>query len=245
MTARLGVRVRGPDELLPPRPAPPANRPAITVSYAESLDGSLAQNPGEPLRLSGSESLEFTHRLRAAHDAILVGIGTVLADDPRLNVRRAAGRNPLPVVLDSRLRMPPAVRLLDSEGARVLVAGTAGAPAKARGTLEARGATVLVLPSDDGRVPLRALCRALRARGVKRLLVEGGGQVLTSFFGERLVDHVVITVAPTLVGGEPALFRMGAPVELEGLRWARLGDDLVFCGRPRFEDPPRTGDGER
>lgn len=242
MTPVAGVRARTPDDLLPPPSGPPRSRPAVTVSYAQSLDGSLARNPGEPLRLSGSRSLEFTHRLRATHDAILVGIGTVLADDPRLDVRRVPGRNPLPVVLDSRLRTPETARLLRPGRARALVATTADASKTARGRLEALGARVIPFRSEDGRVPIRPLCRALRTRGVRRLLVEGGGEVLTSFFGERLVDRVVITVAPTLVGGEPALFRMDAPVELEGLRWARLGDDLVFCGSPRFEPSPPPGE---
>ncbi len=244
LTAGVGVRVREPEELLPPKGPSPADRPAITVSYAQSLDGSIAQNPGEPLRLSGSRSLELTHRLRAAHDAILVGIGTVLADDPRLNVRRAAGRSPLPVVLDSRLRTPEVARLLSERRAPVLIAATEGADPATRERLEVLGAIVLVFPPEQGRVPLRPLFRALRERGVRRMLVEGGGQVLTSLFAERLLDQVVITVAPRLIGGEPALFRMGAPVELEGLRWARLDDDLVFCGRPRFEEAPagRTSD---
>ena len=167
----------------------------------------------------------------------------MLADDPRLNVRRAAGRSPLPVVLDSRLRMPPTARMLAPGNTPVLVAATEIAPARARARLEALGATVLVFPPEDGRVPLGALCRRLRRRGVKSLLVEGGGEVLKSFFGRRLADQVVITVAPTLVGGEPVLLRMSAPVELEGLRWARLGDDLVFCGRPRFTSPGPPGRG--
>ncbi len=222
----------------PPAPAPGLRRPLVTVSYAQSLDGSIAENPGEQLRLSGARSLEMTHSLRAAHDAILVGIGTVLADDPQLNVRLAAGRSPVPIVLDSRLRLPRDSRLVtgaaQSGTPGVLVASTDDAPASAAAALERLGVSVLSFPGKEGRVPLGPLFRELTRRGVRRVLVEGGGQVLTSLFGEQLVDWVVITVAPRLVGGEPALFRMGAPVELEGLRWTRLGNDLVFGGRPRF-----------
>ncbi|HEX9595492.1 MAG TPA: RibD family protein, partial [Anaerolineales bacterium] len=82
------------------------DRPTVTLSYAQSLDGSIALHRGEPLTLSGPESMAMTHRLRAAHDAILVGIGTVISDDPQLNVRLVEGRNPQVVVLDSRLRLP-------------------------------------------------------------------------------------------------------------------------------------------
>lgn len=214
-------------------------RPRVTVSYAQSLDGSIAARPGEPLRLSGSRSLELTHRLRAGHDAILVGIGTVLADDPRLNVRLVAGDSPLPVILDGRLRLPPSARLLRSRGALraappPLVATSFEAPRERAARLCAAGVTVLRFRSPNGPLPLRSLMRALHRRGVRRLLVEGGGRVLTSMFAERLADWVVITVAPRLVGGEPALARVPAPVDLAGLGWARLDDDLVFAGRPRF-----------
>lgn len=214
-------------------------RPRVTVSYAQSLDGSIAARPGEPLRLSGSRSLELTHRLRAGHDAILVGIGTVLADDPRLNVRLVRGDSPLPVILDGRLRLPPTARLLRGDGAsgvvpRPLVATSFGASRERAARLRAAGVTVLRFRATERGMPLRSVMRALHRRGVRRLLVEGGGRVLTSMFAARLADWVVITVAPRLVGGEPALARVPAPVELAGLGWARLDDDLVFAGRPRF-----------
>ncbi len=221
-----------------------SRQPAITVSYAESLDGSIAADPGKPLRLSGSGSLGLTHRLRASHDAILVGIGTVLADDPRLDVRLTAGESPAPVVLDSRLRLPLSARLLQQpEGGRrpgrePLVAAITEAAADREARLGDRGVRVLRFPPQDGRVPLCTLMRALYRRGVRRLLVEGGGEVLTSLFAERLADLVVITVAPRLVGGEPALSRVGAPVELTGLSWARFEDDLVFAGIPNFAGRP-------
>lgn len=220
--------------------AGPPNRPRITVSYAQSLDGSIALVPGEMLRLSGDRALSLTHRLRARHDAILVGIGTVLADDPRLTVRFAAGQDPVPVVLDSRLRLPGSARLLAgaaAEGRPPVVAATREAPAARAERLAARGAEVLRFAPEEGRVPLRPLFRALARRGVRRLLVEGGSRVLTSLFAARLADCVVVTVAPRLLGGEPALARVSAPVALGELAWARFGDDLVFAGRPRFGRP--------
>ena len=247
--ASLGPLAVGPEGLLAQRTssAPLRSRPRITISYAQSLDGSIAARPGEPLRLSGSRSLELTHRLRAEHDAILVGIGTVLADDPRLNVRLAAGDSPIPVILDSGLRLPLTARLLRGCGATGdgTGGGTGGGPAPLVATrfeasperaarLSAAGVTVLRFRSSQGRAPLRSVMRALHRRGVRRLLVEGGSRVLTSMFSERLADWVVITVAPRLVGGEPALARVPAPVDLAELSWARLDDDLVFAGRPRF-----------
>ena len=218
-------------------PDGPRDRPSITISYAQSLDGSIAAVAGETLRLSGNRALAFTHRLRSCHDAILVGIGTVLADDPRLTVRLARGDDPRPVVLDSRLRLPPDARLITGAHPerRPVVATTNEAPEDRASRLEAGSVAVLRFPARDGRVPFGPLLRELRRRGVRRVLVEGGGQVLTSLFAERLADWVVITVAPRLVGGEPALARVPAPAELVELGWDRFGCDLVFAGRPRFE----------
>ncbi len=250
-TGPLAVGLEGLVAQLTSSEAGPARRrPRITISYAQSLDGSIAARPGEPLRLSGSSSLELTHRLRAGHDAILVGIGTVLADDPRLNVRLAAGDSPMPVILDGGLRLPLTARLLRGRGASdavrpPVVATSFEAPPERAAQLREAGVTVLRFRSSGGRVPLRSVMRALHRRGVRRLLVEGGGRVLTSMFSDRLADWVVITVAPRLVGGEPALARVPAPVDLSGLAWARLDDDLVFAGRPRFGAPGRSRSTDR
>ncbi len=212
-------------------------RPSVTVTYAQSLDGSIAARPDEPLRLSGTASLGLTHRLRSWHDAIMVGIGTVLADDPRLDVRLAAGRDPDPIVLDSRLRLPLDARLFRGvpEARNLLVATTRGAPPGAAERIRERGATVLEFPANEaGRVPLPPLMRLLRERGLRRLLVEGGGRVLTALFADRLADCAVITVAPRLIGGEPALARVEAPVALRRWRWERFDHDLVLAGAPDF-----------
>ncbi len=213
------------------------SRPSITVTYAQSLDGSIAANPSEPLRLSGSAALELTHRLRSQHDAILVGIGTVLSDDPRLDVRLASGQSPDPVVLDSRLRLPLEARLFKGipDKRNLLVAAAEDAPAEAEEQLRERGAVVLRFPVDRaGRVPLTLLARLLWQRGFRRVLVEGGGRVLTSLFAARLADCAVITVAPRLVGGEPALARVAAAVSLRRWQWERFDDDLVVAGVPDF-----------
>ena len=113
-------------------------RPLVTLSYAQSLDGSIADRPGRPLSLSGSQSMILTHGLRASHDAILVGIGTVLADNPRLNVRLVTGKSPQPVIVDSRLRFPPYANLLRHGRAPWIVANE-GADPERREALEAIG----------------------------------------------------------------------------------------------------------
>lgn len=216
-------------------------RPFVTLAYAQSLDGSIAQEVGRPFALSGPESLRLTHALRAAHDGILVGIGTVLADDPRLNVRLVDGRSPQPVVVDSRLRTPPGARLL-AEGARrrAWIATVDDADAARRASLEATGARVLSVPAwTNGWVDLRALLGRLKAEGLEHVMVEGGARIITSFLRARLVDYAVVSVSPRFLGGMPALVagdRDGLP-RLETWAAQRVGEDLVLAGELRWATP--------
>jgi len=207
-------------------------RTFVTLSYAQSIDGSIAVDPNRRLRLSGTDSLRLTHRLRAAHDGILVGINTVLSDDPMLDVRFAEGDNPQPVVVDSRLRMPVGTHLIGN-GRRTWVATTDFAENEAQRKLESQGATVIRLPAlANGWVDLGALGRELCARRIKRLLVEGGARVITSFLRARLVDYVVVTISPRFVGGYSAVRPLPEGCFPRMARWSsyRLGEDLVVAG---------------
>ena len=215
-------------------------RPYITLTYAQSLDGSIALRPGRPLALSCPESSALTHGLRAAHDAILVGIGTVLADDPRLNVRLAQGPDPQPVVLDSRLRTPLYVHLMADGRSPWIFAGQ-GAERSRQEALERAGARVFRVPSNRaGMVDLPALLEQLGGLGVNSLMVEGGAQVIGSFLASRLVDQMVLTIAPLLVGGLRVMDHVGNAVNgfprLGRLSYQRLGDDLVLRGEPDWKD---------
>jgi len=201
-------------------------RPLVTLTYAQSLDGSIAAVPGRPLALSGPESTTFTHQLRAAHDAILVGIGTVLADNPRLTVRLASGPDPQPVVLDSHLRFPLDANLL-RHPRRPWIATTQRAAPERQAALEAAGARVIRFPADDcGRVHLSALLDALADAGIKTLMVEGGSAVVTSFVSARLVDRVALTLAPRLVGGLRAVAAL-CDLRLQNVTYRPLGIDLI------------------
>ena len=223
---------------------PPAGRarPHVTLTYAQSLDGSIAAAPGRPLRLSSDAAMRMTHALRATHDAILVGIGTVLADDPRLTVRLVEGGRPQPVILDSRLRLPLDARVLAHPRPPLVAARADVAPDPARAAaLEERGAQVLALPpAADGRgVDLAALLAALHARGVRSVMVEGGAQVLSAFLAAGLADAVVVTVAPLYVGGLPGIepgdgvTRPALP-RLRDVHYTRLADDMVVWAEPDF-----------
>lgn len=201
-------------------------RPLVTLAYAQTLDGSIAL-PGQRLALSGPESMRLTHELRAAHDGILVGIGTVLIDDPRLTVRLVPGRNPQPIVLDSRLRIPLTANLLKHPDRRPWVAATDPDPER-QSALEAIGARVIRTPALVSRIDLPALLEALGTMGITRLMVEGGAQVIASFLRERLVDRLVLTVSPRMMDGVRAVGAMGeAGVELNNVCYRQLGSDLI------------------
>jgi diaminohydroxyphosphoribosylaminopyrimidine deaminase/5-amino-6-(5-phosphoribosylamino)uracil reductase len=207
-------------------------RPLVTLKAAATLDGYIAQissRKGQgPIWITGESARRAAHQLRAAHDAILVGAGTVLTDDPRLTVRIEGGsgrraEGGLRVVLDGRLRTPPAARVLRGSGAgtgrgRVagggpaLVIGARGAPTGRAGALEKAGAEVLLLPARRGRIAIAAVLTALAERGIQSVLVEGGAEVHGGFIRERLVDRVALFVAPRLIGG-------GVPVAA-GAGWA-------------------------
>jgi GTP cyclohydrolase II len=220
----------------------PRARPFVTLSWAQSVDGSLALEAGRGVALSGAESLALTHAVRASHDAILVGIETILADDPQLSVRRWVGRSPAPVVLDSALRTPPGARVLARAGVGrvVRIACTAGADDARVAPLAERGAHVLRLPAwSNGWVDLEALLEALGAAGVRRLMVEGGARVLTSFLGAGLGDYAVVTVAPRFLGGLAAVGRLAAAraPRFASVTSHRLADDVVLAGALVWENP--------
>ena len=215
-------------------------RPFVTLTYAQSLDGSIATAEGHPLPISGDESMTFTHRLRASHDAILVGIGTVLSDDPRLNVRHSEGNHPIPVILDTTLRFPPDARLLSRPGPTPIVATNQSASASRKRALEEHCVTVLRLSCDQDGICLSSLMDALANRGIESIMVEGGTTVITSFLKRQFVDHLILTIAPSLIGGKRALASLGgtegeainAYPQLENLQYRWLGDDLVMEGTP-------------
>jgi 3,4-dihydroxy 2-butanone 4-phosphate synthase/GTP cyclohydrolase II len=222
-------------------------RPIVTVTYAQSLNGSLAAAPGRPLALSGPQSLAFTHQLRAAHAAILVGVNTVLSDDPQLTVRlggaTAAGPNPQPIVLDSRLRCPLQARLLCHPTHALWLATTDAAPAERQAALEAAGARVIRLPADaQGRVALPALLDWLGAQGLASLMVEGGAQTITAFLAQHLTDRLIVTLAPRLIGGLNAI---AAPLDLtlHDVRCRMLGEDVIV--EAELNRPTPTADDGR
>ncbi len=221
-------------------------RPLVTLSYAQSLDGCIAINRKRGLQLSGTESLKMAHELRAANDAILVGIGTILADNPYLTVRLVQGKNPRPVILDSHLRLPVDSNCLNPDSYPV-VATTPNHDSKKRKTLVRAGVTVLCVPCDDrGWVNLHCLLSTLAELGIHRLMVEGGARVITSFLRNHIVDQLVVTIAPKLVGGLRAIDNLlingnggqneNQQPKLINFGYKKLGDDIICRSMISWEE---------
>jgi diaminohydroxyphosphoribosylaminopyrimidine deaminase/5-amino-6-(5-phosphoribosylamino)uracil reductase len=191
-------------------------RPHVTLKAAMTLDGKIAAADGTSRWITGQAARERAHRLRAESDAVVVGIGTALADDPALSVRLDPPwpREPYRVVVDSRARLPAGARLVAAgTPARAVVAVGEEAPADRIAALAARGVTVLPCKSRDGRVDPADLLRRLGALEVRAVLVEGGGALAWSLVAAGLVDRVAFFVAPALVGGAAA----PTPVDGPGL----------------------------
>jgi diaminohydroxyphosphoribosylaminopyrimidine deaminase / 5-amino-6-(5-phosphoribosylamino)uracil reductase len=222
-------------------------RPRITLKAAASLDGKVAAPDGSSQWITGPAARADAHRLRAEADAVAVGAGTALADDPRLTVRLPdfTGRQPLRVLVDAAGRVAAGGHLFDTgAGAPTLVATTAAAPAAAVQAWERAGAEVLVCPDapwEGGRgVDLAELAAALGRRGVLELLVEGGPRLHASFWAAGLVDRLVWYLAPLVIGGDgaPGLLRGGGAATLAAARHLRiasvdrLGADLRVVAYP-------------
>ena len=216
--------------------------PFVTAKFAASLDGKIATRSGDSRWVSGKLARDYVHQLRAATDAIMVGIGTVLADDPRLTARDAAGgplsRQPLRVIADSQGRIPPGARLLAEPG-KALVA-VARQEAEAKPSLHGVDAEAFRCPASDGRVDLNALFHELGRREIASVLVEGGGTLLGSLFDQGLVDKVVAFVAPVIIGGESApsavggrgAERMSDAMRLSRITIQQFGEDVAVIGYP-------------
>lgn len=217
-------------------------RPHVTISYAQTLDGRIAARDGSSQWIGGPESLRLAHELRAGHDAIMVGVGTLFADNPRLTVRLVPGRDPLRVVVDSGLRLPlTAAVLRDGAAMGTLVACVEDVDPGRRAALEDLGATVLTLPPGQaGGVDLTALLAALAADGVGSVMVEGGARLITALLRARLADRLVVCVAPKILGeglsavGDLGITSLSGAYVLREVAVTPYGADHVVDGRLEY-----------
>jgi riboflavin-specific deaminase-like protein len=200
-------------------------RPFVLAQIGQSLDGRIATPSGDARDISGPGGLDHLHRCRALMDAVVIGVGTAIADDPSLTVRRVEGRSPVRVVIDPRGRLPATAKLLHDGGPQVVVIRGEGAP-------DCAGAETLRLPGGPEFSPADILV-LLTARGLNHLLVEGGGVTIGRFLTSGLIDRLHVAVAPILIGSGPAGIRLP---EIETLSDVlrpvvssfNLGSDVLF-----------------
>lgn len=211
--------------------------PYVTAKWAMTLDGRIAASSGDSHWITAKPARRHLHKRRGQVDAILVGIGTVLEDDPLLTCRLARGRNPMRIVLDSHARTPLDSRLVRSVSeAEVLIVSSRAAPTRRLRALERAGCQTLVVSGLAGRCSLSELLRHLGERHATHLLVEGGQEVLSAFFRERLVDHVMVYLGSKLIGsglsplGDLGLKKMGQALALRNVSIRRIGSDLLVEG---------------
>ncbi|MFC2099419.1 bifunctional diaminohydroxyphosphoribosylaminopyrimidine deaminase/5-amino-6-(5-phosphoribosylamino)uracil reductase RibD [Candidatus Bipolaricaulota bacterium] len=215
-------------------------RPFVQLKLACSLDGRIATKTGDSRWISGEASRVEGHRLRRRFASILVGVGTVVADDPSLSVRHVLGKDPIPIVLDPTGRIPADARLLNAEAHSIVVTSTLTSDAV--NALTSRGASVWRIPfespSQPGRLDLPALLDRLAEEGIDSVLIEGGGETAAAFLEADLVDKVSLFIAPILIGGRGAVPAIGGDgIEriadawrLTGISVTRLDEDTLITG---------------
>lgn len=220
--------------------------PLVMGQLGQSIDGFIATASGHSHYVTGPAGILHLHRLRALSDCVIVGAGTVAADDPRLTTRLASGGNPLRVVLDPQLRLPATHRVFSDAEAPTLRVRAQGVPLRA--SLACASVEDIELPAPAGRLDLRALLAQLQARGNHLVLVEGGGVTLSAFLAAGLLDRMHIVVAPFIMGeGRPGL-RIASPARLQDClrpppRIFALGGDVLFdcdlrAGTTAGNEPP-------
>ena len=230
-------------------------RPRVTAKFVASLDGRIASATGDSRWLSGPSTLEWAHRERPTFDAIVVGSGTVVLDDPELTARPGGStegaHQPLRVVVDTRGRTPAEARVIAGPSP-TLVATSERSPAGWRESMREAGAEVVLLPEDDGHADPAALLDELGRRGALTALVEGGGILLGALFDRRLVDHVQAVITPIIVGADQApsavagrgARRLADAPRLARVQVEQLGVDVRISGAPEWpEAAPAQAEG--
>jgi 2,5-diamino-6-hydroxy-4-(5-phosphoribosylamino)pyrimidine 1'-reductase len=206
----------------------------VIVGGFMSVDGKIApadHNGREFFQYMTSQHEQLLHKIRAGVDAVVIGVNTVIADDPSLTVRAVEGKSPLRVILDSHARIPIESKILNTKDAPTLIAVTKDVPKDKIDLLKNKNVDILLLP-DQKKIDLNKLLERLSERGVKRVLVEGGGEVRWSFFEQKLVDELFVWITPTIWGGRAAPTLVGG----SGFVKAKDAVNLEFKSINQVED---------
>ncbi|MCD7974927.1 MAG: bifunctional diaminohydroxyphosphoribosylaminopyrimidine deaminase/5-amino-6-(5-phosphoribosylamino)uracil reductase RibD [Phascolarctobacterium sp.] len=218
-------------------------RPFVTLKYAMTLDGKIASFTGDSKWITVEDTRSFAHKLRKSHDAVLVGIGTVLADNPLLTTRMIPGKNPLRIVLDADLKVPLDANVLNNDAATLIVSGQHVDKRKLSRLRKMRNVVVLQMEADDGIIPVKSLMDALGETEITSILVEGGSAVLGSFKDAGAVNRVCAFVAPKILGGKRALTPLGGKgadkisdsIRLTDMEYKIFTEDILLTGRVKEE----------
>jgi riboflavin-specific deaminase-like protein len=213
-------------------PVKPQNRIFVTLTFAQTVDGFIGKNEGQ-LLISGRESLVLTHALRTTREAILIGIGTVLIDRPSLTTRMVSSgpagipiRNPVPVIADSKLQIPLDCTFLDRNP---IIFCSAEAQSSKIEQLTTRGCKVIPLPLLEGNLDLKVGLDRLDQLGIKSLMVEGGSRIIQYFLSRRLMDEIIVTIAPRFLGqGIHATLNSSISTSFLTSEWRTFGRDIVL-----------------
>lgn len=217
--------------------------PFVIYKSAMTMDGKTATSSGDSKWITSEKSRRYVHKLRAMVDAIMVGVGTVTADDPLLTSRIPGGRDPLRVIVDSGLRIKPGAAVLSvSSPAKTVIATVAAASGKA-GSIRSDNVEIIICPEQNGRVDSGALLKILGERGVQSILLEGGAELAGDFLRQGLIDKFLFFYAPKLVGGDaPGPFRgsgtaqISAGLRLRDISIRRFDDDMMVEAYPCSQD---------
>lgn len=212
--------------------------PYVTAKYAQTLDGRIATKSGNSQWISSEQSRKYAHHLRRIHDSIMVGRKTIATDDPRLTVRHVKGKNPLRVIVDTRLRIPlKSFVLKDAAANRTIIAATKEASSRKAAAIEKLGAEVLIVKRDsNGGVNLQCLLRELGKRDIISVMVEGGSGLITSLLAANLVDKMIIPIAPKIIGkgveaiGNLSIDTIKDAITFSSYKTVRKGGDIIFEG---------------
>jgi diaminohydroxyphosphoribosylaminopyrimidine deaminase/5-amino-6-(5-phosphoribosylamino)uracil reductase len=212
--------------------------PFVTLKIAMTLDGKIATASGESKWITGEKARSYVQRLRHEHDAILVGINTVLADDSQLTTRLRRGKDPQRIIVDSRARLPLTARVLQVQSsASTWVATTQRAPHSRVGKLQQAGAKILQTEPQSGRVHLGQLMKMLAEQNVMSVLIEGGGTIAWSALEAGIVDKVIFFIAPKIIGGKDAISAVGGvgrrldeAWQLRDVTVRKVGEDVMVEG---------------
>ena len=216
--------------------------PLVILKLGQTLDGQIGTRSGRSKWITGAQSRTHAHRWRSWVDGIMVGAGTVLTDDPQLTVRHVRGRNPRPLVVDGRLRVNAEARVFSNPGA-VLATSTAATPGELT-AFEQRAVEVWVVAGTDGRIELRELLARAAAAGMTSILIEGGAELAANALKERVVDQVMIYVAPCILGrgiasiGDLGIVDLDQAIRLRNLKTRRLGGDVLFTAEVEYSCSP-------